>query len=139
MARTRPVILDDDDPPVRHSESREVRDGFEWGVASSLLGGTLVILAPLVVLLIVATARPGNDEYSSSHSIVANFELFCYLGVVGAVIFSIVGFFFGRHGLSRARADRTSAALPVCGMLLSLAAAFAWLLGVLVIVVRGSS
>lgn len=139
MARSRPVILDDDDPPPRHSEVREQsRDGFEWGLASSLIGATLLILAPLVVLLVMASSRSSLDDYSS-HSDMTKLEILSYLGVIGAIIFCIVGFMFGRHGMSRSRAERTSAALPVSGMLLNLAAVFVWLLSAFVVLGRGAS
>ena len=140
MARARALILDDDDPPPRHSEAREAhRDAFEWGLASTLIGTTLMIVAPLVLLLIVASSRGSYDGYSSSHGEVAKIEAFSYLGVIGAVIFSIVGFLFGRHGLTRARAERTAAALPVSGMLLCLAALCIWLLAAVVVLASGLS
>jgi hypothetical protein len=132
MARDKSVILDDDDPlpPRRLREAREEpsRDGFEWGMASTIIGAAFLILGPLFLLLLANLPRSSYDGYSYSRSESSRFEVVSIVAIVGAKVLCIAGFFFGLRGLSRARSDRSPPALPLTGILLCIAAIVLWLM-----------
>jgi hypothetical protein len=139
MARERSVIIDDDDPPPKRSaEPRHTasRFGFEWGLASTIIGATLLILSPLALILISAMTRWSYDGYSSRHDTMR--EILLYGSLVGAGLVSMIGIFFGIRSVSHARSDESPAALGLTGMLFCFAAMMIWV-GVAVLVLAKPS
>lgn len=133
MARERPVILDDDEPPSRKSaEPRDppaARAGFEWGLASTLMGATLLIAGTggMVVCLLLWFAGHGQ-QHGLSYSDLTYGRAAGVVMAGGAFLTSAVSFLFGMRALRRARRADQPAALPVAGLLLSLAATLLWLI-----------
>jgi hypothetical protein len=127
MARERSVIIDDDDPPPKRSaEPRHTssRFGFEWGLASTIIGATLLVLSPLALRLI-GENRWGSDMYSRRGDTIR--DILLYGGVAGAEVMSIIGVFFGITSVRHARSDESPAALGLTGILLCIAAILIWL------------
>jgi hypothetical protein len=131
MAKERPLILDDDEPPApkRNVEVREApRFGFEWGLASTIIGATLLIAGPMALLFCLVFWSGGRVEHGLSSS---ETNLAHVAGVVigaGAILLSMLGIYFGGRGLGRARQAHHPAALPVCGMLLCFGALIVWII-----------
>jgi hypothetical protein len=131
MAKERPLILDDDEPPTpkRPPEAREAhRFGFEWGLASTAFGATLLIASPTALLFCVYFWGSGRGGVGLSYSEARMANIAGIVVCAGAMIMSVLGLYFGSRGLGRARQARQPAALPVCGVLLCLAALIVWLI-----------
>lgn len=130
MARERPTILDDDEPPLpkRTAELREKpRHGFEWGLASTLLGMSLLLAGTGGIIVCILLWFGGSS--TSGRGIDLNLAQIA--GVVmgiGAIVFSIFGFFFGIRGLGQARQAGQPAALPLAGIFLCIAAFLLWII-----------
>lgn len=140
MAKQHSIILDDDDALPTSKRDREPREssrtGYEWGLASTIIGAVFLVLGPLTTLVLVVLTREAAIDYSHQ-SDSSKVELIGLLGIVSAEIVAITGFFFGLRGLTQARADRSPAALPITGILLCLAAVILWLLVAFVTMTRG--
>jgi len=138
MAREKPIILDDDDPPPRRSrEPKEAsRSGFEMGLASVLLGATLLIVgAKAHEYVIFLTASRAMNHDSTIYSFLSYLGVFTF---IGAELICIVGVMMGMRGMARARAEGGSIALPVAGFLLSLFAVFIWIFAAIVLMTRSA-
>ena len=141
MARERSVILDDDEPPAPKraaAPSEHSRFGFEWGLASTIVGATFLMTGPLVMLLLMAV-RPSYDDYYSGRTSTSRFEVATFVGIFGVIVLCILGFMFGLRGLGRARQHRAPAALPVTGMLFCFAAVCFWVVLAIAAAERHSS
>jgi hypothetical protein len=130
MARERPVIIDDDDPPPRRAAQPNdppPRFGFEWGLASALMGGALLVAGAGGILACMLLWFGGAPDHGRGIDLnlaeVAGGVMCC-----GAFLMSIFGFTFGIRGLSQARRAGQPAALPVAGILLCVAASLLWLI-----------
>lgn len=131
MAREKPLILDDDEPspPKRNVEVRETpRFGFEWGLASTIIGGVLLIAAPGALMFCLFFWGSGRGEMGLSYSDTRLANIAGIVVCAGALIMSILGLMFGSRGLGRSRQAHQPAALPVCGLLLCFAAMIVWLI-----------
>jgi hypothetical protein len=132
MARERPVILDDDEPPARaraDAPAREsARHGFEWGLASVIVGATFLIMAPPALLFCLTLWGRGNPEHGLSLGDLKLAEVGGIVCVLGAELLCLTGLLFGIRGLGRARRERQPAALPFTGILMCAAAMVAWLI-----------
>ncbi len=141
MARERAIILDDDEPPApkRPAEARETpRFGFEWGLASTIMGAIFVVSGPLFLIVLMSLSRPYYDDSYSVRSSVSKYEVVAYGGILAAIALCIAGLLFGIRGLGRARLYRTPAALPITGMLLCFAAICFWVVVMIVVAERNA-
>ena len=130
MAADTRVILDDDDPPPRQAEARESsRFGFEWGLASTLIGATFLIMGPVAFLFCLSFWVNGkNDDHGLSLRDLQLIEIGSIVCVIGAEALCVVSVFFGIRGLAHARRERRPVALPLSGILLSAVAMGVWLI-----------
>lgn len=131
MARERPLILDDDEPPApkRAAEPRESpRFGFEWGLASTIIGATLVVAGPMALVFCLIFWSSGNYDHRLSYG---DLKLAQVAGIVtsaGALLLTILGMIFAVRGLGHARRAHQPAALPVTGLFLSFSAFILWII-----------
>jgi hypothetical protein len=134
MARQRPIILDDDDPPpVRQAPEYQERsrDAFEQGLAATLIGAVMLLLGVLAPLALMVLSRNRfDDQYSDRHDPIILIVVI-FVGVIAMLLISTVGAILGLRGQSRARRDGVTAAMPIAGTLLSFTAIGVWLLLVL--------
>jgi hypothetical protein len=131
MARERTIILDDDEPPAakRPAEARETpRFGFEWGLASTAIAAILLLASPMVLLFCLFYWSASRSDHLLGYSGVKMANGAGIVICTGALIFGILGLLFGIRGLGRARQAHQPAALPVTGILLSLAALIMWII-----------
>jgi hypothetical protein len=104
-------------PAVRPAD----QSGAQWGLASLLVGGLLVPTAgiALVAVILMASIGPSHLGMDQTSITLATYGagittlLLLGLGVCGIVFASI--------GLSRARRDNQTSALPLAGLLASIA------------------
>lgn len=133
MARSAPVILDDDDPrPRRSAEPMETnRTGFEWGLASTIIGATFLLAAPIAMLswFVLLDRSRSNSSYSSTNWM----EVSAVIGVIGAVVLCMIGFIFSLRGIRYARQSKQTIAMPLTGMFLCLTGLITWALVSLVL------
>jgi hypothetical protein len=131
MAR-QPIILDDDDdlpqPRPKEKEKRGSREGFESGLAATLIGATFLIIGMLAPVLIMAITSRRYDGYGPGRHDSAILEVLIFLAILGAEIICIVGVILAIRGLKRARTDRSPTGMPAAGIMLCLSAMFLWLL-----------
>lgn len=131
MARERPLILDDDEPPPpkRSAEPREVsRFGFEWGLASTIIGATMVIAGPMSLVFCLIFWTTGNYDQRLSYGDLEKAQVAGVVVSVGALSLCITSVFFGMRGLGHARRARQPVALPLTGLLLSISAFVLWII-----------
>lgn len=141
MARQTPVIIDDDDPQSSRG-SREARDPsrdkLECGLASTLIGATFLIVAPMSLLMFLALLRPSFDGHPGRGEN-SQLELLAVLAAFGAEVLCIAGLLYGVRGVTISRLEKTTATLPVAGILLCLFGILVWLLIALVIFSRSAT
>jgi hypothetical protein len=102
------------------------RLGFEWGLASLLMGGLLALMALVLlisnILLFLGSEQQRLDQTSLElANIAAIVGIPCFIGLcVCSIVFAI-------RGLRGARRYDMPMALPASGLLLSIAALILWI------------
>ena len=137
-----PLILDDDDEDDRRRHrDREAkdrsRDGFEMGLASSIIGAVFLVVGTLAPLLLMTLTRGRYNGSGYGGGAETLLDVVSFFSLAGAELMCLIGLILGRRGVRRARAGRTTTALPVAGVLLNIAALFLWLF-LAIFVVAGS-
>jgi hypothetical protein len=102
------------------------RQGFEWGLASAVMGGVFMLMAPIQLianmLLFQWIGRSLGETDVKIALVVA------MVGVPGIVCACLASLLFGVRGLRRARWYDQPAGIPIAGILLSSGALFLWVL-----------
>jgi uncharacterized membrane protein len=130
MAR-QPIILDDDDdlprPRPKEKEKRESREGFESGLASTVIGATFLIIGMLAPMLnfLLKSARDGYGNVRHESGVV---DIVLLLSIAIVEIICIMGVVLATRGLKHARIDKNPTGMPVAGLMLCLCAIFLWML-----------
>lgn len=114
---------------VDSSEASVVRRSRDLGLASLIMAGTVLIVAPIAILLAVqiwahADRTPG---------IVL---IHAWLARIGCLIVFFVGsasLVLGLSGLRCARRERVSAILPLAGIFLGIVATIAWVIAAIAV------
>jgi hypothetical protein len=97
-------------------------DAAQWGLASLLIGGVLILASCITLVFNVLLWRTGPAGIPIGLAYAG--------GIIGTVVvlaLGIVGIVFGVRGWLRASSDRACAALPVAGTLTSLVGVVTWL------------
>ncbi len=125
-----PVRAKEADPMALPVQSPEpaAHTAAHWGLASLLLSGVSLLLAPLMILIVLALALNRSEVYSWD---TASHVAACVL-LIGALFgLGLLGLFalaFALAGLGWARARKLPLALHVPGAVLGFVGLFCWLL-----------
>ncbi|SRR6266545_2265778 len=106
---------------MKEGETPAGGQGAQCGLASLWLGGLVVLLAPLTLIVNILLAAVGPEHLHmaqpeislSSYGLLIALTLVLFLGVAGVV--------FGIVGIGAARARRQPIALPLAGLIVSVA------------------
>jgi len=116
------------------SDVRTPQHGFtsaaQWGLASLLLGCTLLLAACVTLVFNVVLFRGGPDGIPTGVALAG--------GLIGALVVSALGVaavVFGILGWQRAYAERSSPALGVAGTFASAVGLVAWLIAAVDLIV----
>src|SRR5436853_185887 len=101
------------------------RAGFEWGLASLLMGGLLALMALVMLITNVLLFFGAADKLDPASQSLAT--LVGLVGVVGVLVLCVISIVFGVRGVKRAQWFDTPTAVPLAGVLISIAATFLWL------------
>jgi drug/metabolite transporter (DMT)-like permease len=127
--KRRPALPDPYDVDVQSGryDSRGPGSGFsgavQWGLASLLIGCTLLIAACVLLVFNVVLFRAGPAGIPTALAFAA--------GLIGALVvcaLSVASVLFGIWGWQEAQAERASAGLSVAGITVSFVGSITWLI-----------
>jgi hypothetical protein len=102
------------------------RQGFEWGLASAIMGGVFMLMASIQLIANMLLFQWIGRSLGTSDVRIA--LAVAVVGVPGIVCACLVSLLFGVRGLRRARRYDQPAGIAIAGILLSSAALFLWIL-----------
>jgi hypothetical protein len=112
--------------PLEDVSTSMARHAGEWGLASLVLGGLIVIVAPITLIFNLLLWMGRQQAVPPEHMRLA------YSGALAALIvvfvLGIVGLVFGVRGLVSAAVRRQPAGLAVGGVIVNAAALLLWLI-----------
>ena len=100
------------------------RVGYEWGLASLLTGGMLMLMAPVMLIVNLMIWAAGRNFLARSDLEMA--YVGALAGVAGVGLLCLAGVLIGVRGLFGALAHATPVALPLAGILAGLVALVLW-------------
>jgi hypothetical protein len=92
----------------------------DWGLASLLLGGVLILMAPLMMIVMILAVAVGGPRWNPSEvrviSLVFSVPLLCLLGL------GVLGFVAAINGIRAARQRYLSVGQAVTGLVMCIVA-----------------
>jgi hypothetical protein len=109
------------DTPLPASLTQAHQAGAQWGLASLLLGGLLIPTAGIALIAVILMAWIGPSQLGMNQT---SITLATYGGGIASLLLlalGVCGIVFASIGLARARRDNQPLALPLAGLLASIA------------------
>jgi len=130
MTKPDRAILDDHDAGGAHlaEESGNARFGFEWGLASTIIGAFFTIDGTVSLIFCLILWNHGSEEHGLGMRDLRLAQIGGNVCCVGSIVITVIGFLFAVRGLGYARQRRRAFALPLTGMLLNLSALVTWII-----------
>src|SRR5947208_119172 len=104
MNMARPsIVLDDDhaNPAAALGEPPQV--GFEWGLASTLMGATFLVMGPVAMLFCLVLWNGGSENHGLRMADLQLAQIAALVCAVGAEVVCVFGLSFGFRGLGHCR------------------------------------
>ena len=102
------------------------RSGFEWGLASLLMGGFLALMAPIMLISNIQLFQGAASLLGPTELWLANAA--AIVGTIGVLALCITSIVFGVRGMRRAQWFDMPMGIPLAGVLISIAAVFIWVI-----------
>jgi hypothetical protein len=117
------IRIGEEDESRTESRNLVLGGAVQWGLASVLLGCTVLVGSLVLLVFNILLFRGGAQGIPVPLAIAAGF-----IGVLGVVSLGVASVIFGIRGWYQAYAERSSAALGIAGVAVSIAGLMAFLI-----------